>query len=43
MVELIKMPKISDLSKVFDYSTIRRIDSDLKRNGKPKLSVLSCD
>jgi NitT/TauT family transport system substrate-binding protein len=34
--ELIKAPKLTDLSKVFDYTVIRRVYGDLKRTWKPK-------
>ena len=34
--ELIKAPKLTDLSKVFDYTVIRRVYGDLKRIWKPK-------
>src|SRR5258706_15195507 len=35
--ELIKAPKVSDLSKYFDYSIIRRVYGELKKSSKPKL------
>ncbi|MEO6164231.1 MAG: ABC transporter substrate-binding protein [Candidatus Binatia bacterium] len=35
--ELIKAPKLTDLSKVFDYGIIRRVYGELKRTWKPKL------
>jgi ABC-type nitrate/sulfonate/bicarbonate transport system substrate-binding protein len=35
--ELIKAPKVSDLSKIFDYSIIRRVYAELKKPSKPKL------
>jgi len=35
--ELINAPKLTDLSKVFDYGIIRRVYGDLKRTWKPKL------
>lgn len=35
--ELIKAPKVGDLSKMFDYSIIRRVYAELKKPSKPKL------
>lgn len=35
--ELIKAPKLTDLSKVFDYSFIRRVYGEVKKSSKPKL------